>query len=306
MPTGRWRPHLPAGPVDVLLWQAAGAPPLELLLLAQVFEESRRRGAEQLGWCRMERSAGVDEAMAGLSVLAQAPDSTWNARALLEPGHAVVFIGAAARWFAGQPQARGQRVAMHWEDAATGEQLADDVVPSPSIVEVSGRWTTCSGGLAVIDLALLMVQELAGSGIALQVMDALCIDRLREPGSRQRSAAAGVLAAMVPPLAEAVALMEANVEEPLPADELARLVGLSRRQLERLFKQHLGAVPSRYYLDIRLQRARKLLRETRHSLLQVALMCGFSSGSHFSTTYSSVFGIAPREERQRMMLSIAR
>lgn len=302
---GRWQPHLPAGPVEVLLWQVGEAPPLELQLLAQVFEESRRRGAEQLR-CRPLRASPGEAPVKGLAVLAQAPDPAWNPWPLLEHGHAVAFVGAAARWFAGQPQARGQRVAMHWEDAGACEQLADEVVPSPSIVEVSGRWTTCSGGLAAIDLGLLIVQELAGSGIALQVMDALCIDRLREPGSRQRSAAAGVLAAMVPPLAEAVALMEANVEEPLPADELARLVGLSRRQLERLFKQHLGTVPSRYYLDIRLQRARKLLRETRHSLLQVALMCGFSSGSHFSTTYSSIFGIAPREERQRMMLSIAR
>jgi transcriptional regulator GlxA family with amidase domain len=195
------------------------------------------------------------------------------------------------------------RVALHWEDAAALEQFADDVVPSPAIIEVSGRWTTCCGGLAVTDLALLMLHELAGSIVTLQVMDALCLDRAREPAARQRTAASGALGALAPKLAEAVALMEANVEDPLQTDEIARMVGASRRQLERLFKKHLGTVPSRYYVDIRLQRARKLLRETRHSLLQVALMCGFSSGSHFSTTYGSVFGITPREERQRVLPS---
>ena len=300
---GHWRPWMPGSLDALILCYWGDVAPADLLWLAHVLDEcGRRGGAHQLPWRWLRCESATPLPVAAIAVFAQAPPAG-VLQLLAEPA---IFIGPAARWFAGTPEARGRRVAMHWEDAAACEDLADDVVPSPSIIETSGRFTTCAGGLAVVDLGLMLVQEFAGSPVALRVMDALCIDRLREPGARQRTAAAGVLGVQVPVLAEAIALMEANVEEPLTADDLARLIGVSRRHLERLFKQHLGTVPSRYYLDVRLQRARKLLRETAHSLLQVALMCGFSSGSHFSTTYSSIYGIAPREERQRVLRSVAR
>ncbi|MFN2332288.1 MAG: helix-turn-helix domain-containing protein, partial [Halomonas sp.] len=89
------------------------------------------------------------------------------------------------------------------------------------------------------------------------------------------------------------------VEEPLTTAELAEHLGISRRQLERLFKKHLRAVPSRYYLDLRLQRARRLLRESERPAGEVALMTGFSSAAHFSTSYRNHFGLTPREERLR-------
>ncbi|MCT7656442.1 AraC family transcriptional regulator [Oceanimonas sp. NS1] len=57
-----------------------------------------------------------------------------------------------------------------------------------------------------------------------------------------------------PKLAEVVALMEANLEEPITLDELAHYVGLSRRQVERLFQRHVKCSPSRYYLNLRLKR----------------------------------------------------
>jgi transcriptional regulator GlxA family with amidase domain len=102
-----------------------------------------------------------------------------------------------------------------------------------------------------------------------------------------------------PKLAEALALMKANFEEPLPGDDIARLVGVSRRQLERLFKQHLDTLPSKHYLELRLAHARLLLQDSSQSILQVGLACGFSSGPHFSSTYRAHFGITPREERSR-------
>ncbi len=308
-----WRQHLPTAGVEIVLSYWGEIRPFDLQLLARVLDEGALRGGSgRVSWHWMpmgEGDTGTVPPPSAVWVLQQDPAVHAPASLLQRLGERKapnVLIGPAARWLASSGQVRGQRVAIHWEDAASREDLADDVVPSPSIIEVSGRWTTCAGGFSVADLGLLMLNELAGSGVALQVMDALCMDRLREPGARQRAAASGVLGALVPKLAEAIALMEANVEEPLQTDEIARRVAVSRRQLERLFKQHLGTVPSRYYLDIRLQRARKLLRETRHSLLQVALMCGFASGSHFSTTYSSVFGVAPRHERQRVLSTIAR
>jgi transcriptional regulator GlxA family with amidase domain len=76
---------------------------------------------------------------------------------------------------------------------------------------------------------------------------------------------------------------------------------MSRRQLERLFKQFLNRQPSRYYLELRLVRSRQLLQGTHYSIVQVGLMCGFSSGSHFSTAFGALFGNTPRQERQRKL-----
>ncbi|WP_374428872.1 helix-turn-helix domain-containing protein, partial [Ideonella dechloratans] len=121
--------------------------------------------------------------------------------------------------------------------------------------------------------------------------------RLRPREERQRLPLAAPLGGGSAKLAEAVALMEANLGEPLPTEEIARLVGVSRRQLERLFKQHLDALPSRWYLELRLDRARDMLRQTHQSILQIALSCGFASGPHFSNAYRARYGHTPREER---------
>ena len=85
-------------------------------------------------------------------------------------------------------------------------------------------------------------------------------------------------------------------------EDIARLAGVSRRQLERLFKQHLDALPSRYYAELRLMRAKRLLQQTGQSILQIGLACGFASGSHFSSAYRSRFGHTPRDERSRRAL----
>nr|WP_276595208.1 helix-turn-helix domain-containing protein [Roseateles albus] len=97
--------------------------------------------------------------------------------------------------------------------------------------------------------------------------------------------------------------MEANLAEPLPTEDVARLVGVSRRQLERLFKQHLDALPSRYYLELRLNRARRLLQQSGQSILQIGLSCGFSSGPHFSNAYKAHFDKTPRDERSQRAIA---
>jgi transcriptional regulator GlxA family with amidase domain len=95
--------------------------------------------------------------------------------------------------------------------------------------------------------------------------------------------------------------MEANIEDPLTTDEIAGLVGVSRRQLERLFRQYLGAMPSRYYLGLRLAKARTQLQRTSKSVVQISLACGFSSAAHFSNAYRERFKVTPREERRNWL-----
>lgn len=213
----------------------------------------------------------------------------------------VVLVGGATTWFARCGLLDGQRVALHWQEQIDPAEPMERIILSPALIEHHGGLVTCCGGVAALDLAFYLARGIFGEEACATVHESLCVERVREPQERQRVALQARFGESVPKLSEAVALMEANIEEPLPADDIARLVGISRRQLERLFKRHLNAVPSRYYLDIRLQRARRLLRETSHSIIQVGLMCGFSSASHFSTAYSTVLGVTPREERQRKL-----
>ena len=210
-------------------------------------------------------------------------------------------VGAGVLWLAETGALNGVRAALPWSLYPDVDMHADQALLSPHLYEIDGARLTCSGGAASIDFSLTLVDLLFGATTQAQVKEILCVDRVRGPDERQRVALQARFGVLQPKLTEAVTLMEANIEEPLSTDEIAQLAGVSRRQLERLFKQYLGSLPSRYYLELRLQRARQLLRDTNHSIVQVGLMCGFSSGSHFSTAFGALFGNTPREERQRKL-----
>jgi len=210
-------------------------------------------------------------------------------------------VGAGVLWLAEAGVFQGARTALPWSLYPDADVIADQLMLSPHLYEIDGARLSCCGGGASIDFALTLVDLLFGATVQAQVKEVLCVDRVRGQEERQRVALQARFGVLQPKLTEAVTLMEANIEEPLSTDEIAQLAGISRRQLERLFKQYLGSLPSRYYLELRLKRARQLLRDTNHSIVQVGLMCGFSSGSHFSTAFGALFGNTPREERQRKL-----
>ncbi len=210
-------------------------------------------------------------------------------------------VGAGVLWLAETGAFAGVRTALPWSLYPDADAIAEQSLLSPHLFEVDGARLSCCGGGASIDFALTLVDILFGATVQAQVKEVLCVDRVRGQEERQRVALQARFGVLQPKLTEAVTLMEANIEEPLSTDEIAQLAGVSRRQLERLFKQYLGSLPSRYYLELRLKRARQLLRDTNHSIVQVGLMCGFSSGSHFSTAFGALFGKTPREERQRKL-----
>ena len=229
-------------------------------------------------------------------------------RAVVERCRAAAFwggVGAGVLWLADAGVMAGVRIALPWALYADTEEITDRAILTPHLFEIDGRHLSCCGGAASIDFALTLIEALCGAGVQAAIKEALCIDRVRSHEERQRVALQARFGALQPKLSEAVTLMEANIEEPLSTDDIANLVQLSRRQLERLFKQYLGSLPSRYYLELRLQRARQLLLETNYSIVQVGLMCGFSSGSHFSTAFGALFGNTPREERQRKLMPVA-
>ncbi|MFY7866727.1 GlxA family transcriptional regulator [Roseateles sp.] len=175
-----------------------------------------------------------------------------------------------------------------------------DVVWSGNVWEMNAQANrlSCAGGSASLDLLIAWLARSHGERLAQDLTLSLGVERPRGRDERQRRPSSDQRGGS-PKLAEALSLMEANLAEPLPTEEVARLVGVSRRQLERLFKQHLDALPSRYYLELRLNRARRLLQQSSQSILQIGLSCGFSSGPHFSNAYKAHFDKTPRDERSQ-------
>jgi transcriptional regulator GlxA family with amidase domain len=237
----------------------------------------------------------------------QAPLAPEVCRAVIERCRSAEYwggVGAGVLWLASAGLMAGVRIALPWALYADTEEIAERAILTPHLFELDGRHLSCCGGSASIDFSLTLIEHLFGATVQAAIKESLCIERVRGHEERQRVALQARFGALQPRLSEAVTLMETNIEEPLSTDDIANLVGLSRRQLERLFKQYLGSLPSRYYLELRLQRARQLLLETNHSIVQVGLMCGFSSGSHFSTAFGALFGNTPREERQRKLMPV--
>lgn len=210
-------------------------------------------------------------------------------------------VGTAVLWLACAGKLARMRAALPWALYADINEVGEQAILVPNLFELDGTCLTCCGGTASIDFSLTLIHALFGAEQQAHVMEALCVERVRNGDERQRIALHTRFGVLQPQLSEAVTLMENNIEETLSTDDIAQLVGLSRRQLERQFKQYLGTMPSRYYLELRLKKARQLLLESNSSIVQIGLMCGFSSGAHFSTAFGAQFGITPREERQRKL-----
>lgn len=192
----------------------------------------------------------------------------------------------------------GYRCTIHWENIASMREAFPRVVVSYELFEIDRDRYTSAGGTAPLDMMLNLITQQIGSDIATAISEAFACERIRGRHDRQRIPLQLRLGTSQPKLIETVSIMESNIEEPIGLDELARHVGVSRRQLERLFQKHLNCVPTRYYLELRLARARQLLLQTSISIVDVAFACGFVSAPHFSKCYRDYFGIPPREERR--------
>lgn len=207
--------------------------------------------------------------------------------------------GAGAQILAEHDLLDGYRAAIHWQILADAVKRYPTTVFTPGLFEIDRNRLSAGAGAAVLDLLLHWLELRHGNTFAAEVAAGLGLDRLRGSDERQPVPASAQPALGSARLKEALELMAANLAEPLQAEDVAQLVGVSRRQLERLFRQHMDTFPSRYYLELRLKHARRQLKQTTQSILQVGLACGFTSGPHFSTTYRNYFGYTPREERAR-------
>lgn len=192
----------------------------------------------------------------------------------------------------------GYRCTIHWENINSMYDEFPQLIVSSDLFELDRDRFTCSGGSAPLDMMLTLIGRAHGGELATSIAEMFVCERIRGVHDRQRIPLKQRFGSSQPKLIEAVELMEANIEEPMSLDELSSHVGISRRQLERLFQKHLHCVPTRYYLELRLRRARELLLRSSKSIVDIAFSCGFVSAPHFSKCYRDFFKISPREERR--------
>ncbi len=198
------------------------------------------------------------------------------ARDVAVRGGLVGGVGTGAAWIAPSGLLRGHRWTAEPAHVALLAARHPDSVVSSSLYEIDRARLSAAGGTASLDMTIAWLGLVHGERFAQRLLAHFGLERLRARDSGSRAASAARLGGS-PKLVEAVALMEANIGEPL---------------------RHLDALPARWYLELRLERARRLLQESAQSVLQIGLSCGFSSAPHFSNAYRSHFGRTPRDERR--------
>ena len=234
----------------------------------------------------------------GLNVKQHATKLTMNvARRLDRNGAIIGAICTGTYIMAAAGLLEEKRCTIHWENIDGLSEEFPMLEVTNELFEIDESRITCSGGTASLDMMLHLIRQAHGQQLAARVSDQFIHDRIRDPSDRQRMELRSRLGISHPKLLAVVAEMEANLEEPLSQTSLAKQANLSTRQLERLFRKYLNTTPTRYYLNLRLARARHLLRQTSMSILSIALACGFVSASHFSKCYRETYGRTPRGER---------
>ena len=208
--------------------------------------------------------------------------------ALCTGGYALARAGLLDRY----------RATIHWENLSALREEFPRVLINDQLFTIDRDRYTCSGGVAPLDLMLHLIEERLGAEIARLVSEQFIVERIRTGEDRQYVPLRAQVGVSHQSLIKVAQLMESNIEKPLSLDAIARRTGLSRRQIERLFRRHLNCVPKRYYLEMRLKRARELLLQTPMPIMDITTACGFQSPPHFSKSYRNQFGHPPSAERQ--------
>ena len=191
----------------------------------------------------------------------------------------------------------GYRCTIHWEDRETLLEQFPQLIVSSRLVEIDRDRYTCSGGVSPLDLMTFMLRRPPGNRELAQQVSDLLVSHQRSPDETQSLPMRYRYSNLPEVLLEALELMESNVEEPLSPGEIADYLKISRRQLERQFREFLDTAPSRKYLEIRLARARLSVLRTNRRIDEIAMSCGFASTAHFIARYRDIYANTPQSER---------
>ena len=191
------------------------------------------------------------------------------------------------------------RCTVHWEYLSSLREEFPRVIVKDDIFEIDRKRYTCAGGTAPLDLMLYLVSRDYGRDVAFAISEEFSVERIRDLGETQELSVRNQSPGAPDYLSDAVQLMKHNVTERLFVEEIADYLKVSTRQLERTFKRNFNTSPSQYYLRVRLNAARNLLRHSSMMVGSIAIETGFKSAQHFSKCYFDNFKVRPSQERGR-------
>lgn len=194
----------------------------------------------------------------------------------------------------------GKKAAIHWDYHDAFMEEFPDVNLQRSVFVADEKIVTASGGTATADLMLHLIAQTHGADLATEVADQMVYNTVRDASAEQRVSIQSRHGIRNEHLSRAIARMAETVEDPLSSAAIAAEVGISTRQLERLFGRHLNCSPKKYQVDIRLQKARNLLLQTELPVTEIAFASGFKNSGHFARAYRTHFGVSPGEQRNRI------
>jgi transcriptional regulator GlxA family with amidase domain len=195
----------------------------------------------------------------------------------------------------------GYRCSTHWQLYDQFLERFPKVDLTRDLYCIDRRRLTCAGGLSALDLGLTIVSQMVEGDVASEVAEIAVLTRIRSPADSQRMAVPWRYGVHDKRIEHSIILMERNIENPLPLQEIATSVGLSVRQLERLFRKSMQRSPLSIYRQIRLKHSRELLIHSAERITTIAVRCGFADSAHFGRQFKAHFGETPAEVRARYL-----
>lgn len=219
-------------------------------------------------------------------------------RRLYSEGCILGAVSTAVFFFAKAGLLEGRRCAVHWESLASFRSEFPNCLVTDDIFVIDGRILTSSGGTVTLDMMLFLIEASQGRELASQISDQFNHPRIRRHDDIQKMNPEDRFGIRNAKLGFVIRRMEASLNVPIDIEDLAESTSLSLRQLERVFHANLGKSPSKFYIELRLARARELLLNTNLGVAAIADICGYQSASHFSRIYRQHFQESPAATRK--------
>lgn len=205
-----------------------------------------------------------------------------------------IYVTAAA----GLLDAR--RATTHWRFATdVAARFPSLTLDTDAIFVKDGPYYTSAGITAAIDLALALIEEDYGPGLALKAARDLVVYLKRAGGQRQYSEPLRFQARGTDRFADLAAWLPAHLAEDLSVERLAARLRLSPRQFSREFRRVFGTTPAGQVEVLRLDAAREGLTGSRANVSTIAAAVGFRSDDAFRRAFERRFGLSPTEFRRR-------
>lgn len=221
-------------------------------------------------------------------------------RRLARQGIRIGAISSGAYLLAAAGVLQNYDFTIHWEHAPLLRETFPELSPRQARYVIDRDRVTCGGGIAPLDLMHALIRERMGSIFARRVSDWFLHTAVAEPTAPQRGSTSERFGTNNPVLVSVLEKMEASIDRPLSRAKLAAFAGVSERQLNRLFREHLNDTFSNRYMTIRLQYGRRLVEQSPLSISEIAFATGFANASHFTSRFMQWFAETPTELRKKL------